>query len=383
MAISLSNHDVACLAALQGELLSPLDHENTTAWCMAVLRRTEALFQGDRSAMLVPLSGGELHYVSESIAPEMAAQFREVLAPPDPGALRFKSAPEDTAWGARRAQQLEVWNIPMLAKLTGRPLDALPAYHDYILPSGITHGPVATTALPSGESFLGVANAERKDARFNGDSGLSLMRLVLPVFKAGVMMFERLNQSRAVLIRIFDELEQALLVVDLAGRPLHLTRQLSALLQNDPEGPLLHRAMMKMGMAIARRHAQHRVTLVDNSDVLQHVATRSGRYEMHSSHAGPGVFGPDGVVLVAIVRLNPVLPPVSALMGRHQMTRREAQIALCLAEGLSNTAVAARLGISRHTVRHHSESVFLKLNIHSRKALALTLLGDGRSPLLP
>jgi DNA-binding CsgD family transcriptional regulator len=50
----------------------------------------------------------------------------------------------------------------------------------------------------------------------------------------------------------------------------------------------------------------------------------------------------------------------------HGMTPREAEVASLLADGLSNTAVARRLGISPHTARHHTQRVLGKLGVHSR-----------------
>jgi DNA-binding CsgD family transcriptional regulator len=48
-------------------------------------------------------------------------------------------------------------------------------------------------------------------------------------------------------------------------------------------------------------------------------------------------------------------------------------VALRLEHGDSEAKIAATLGVSPHTVRHHSERVFEKLQVHSRKALALWL----------
>jgi DNA-binding NarL/FixJ family response regulator len=51
---------------------------------------------------------------------------------------------------------------------------------------------------------------------------------------------------------------------------------------------------------------------------------------------------------------------------RPLLTPRELEILECLGEGLSNKAVARRLGISAHTVKFHLEAVFAKLGASSR-----------------
>jgi DNA-binding CsgD family transcriptional regulator len=48
------------------------------------------------------------------------------------------------------------------------------------------------------------------------------------------------------------------------------------------------------------------------------------------------------------------------------LTPREAQILDAIADGLTNKAIARRLGISLHTVKFHLESVFRKLGARTR-----------------
>jgi DNA-binding CsgD family transcriptional regulator len=50
----------------------------------------------------------------------------------------------------------------------------------------------------------------------------------------------------------------------------------------------------------------------------------------------------------------------------YQMTAREAEVALLLADGCSNVTVARQLGISPHTARHHTQRVLGKLGVRSR-----------------
>ena len=52
--------------------------------------------------------------------------------------------------------------------------------------------------------------------------------------------------------------------------------------------------------------------------------------------------------------------------ARPVLTPRELDVLTCLGEGLSNKAVARRLGISAHTVKFHLEAVFIKLGAASR-----------------
>jgi DNA-binding CsgD family transcriptional regulator len=56
-------------------------------------------------------------------------------------------------------------------------------------------------------------------------------------------------------------------------------------------------------------------------------------------------------------------------LGRFGLTRREAQVARLLARRASNREIAEQLGVSPHTVRHHIESIFAKLGVHSRRSI--------------
>lgn len=52
----------------------------------------------------------------------------------------------------------------------------------------------------------------------------------------------------------------------------------------------------------------------------------------------------------------------------EKLTNREREILGLFAEGLGTDAIALRLGISRVTVRNHSQRILAKLRVHSRLA---------------
>jgi DNA-binding NarL/FixJ family response regulator len=63
------------------------------------------------------------------------------------------------------------------------------------------------------------------------------------------------------------------------------------------------------------------------------------------------------------------------LQRRYGLTRREVEVARLLAQGKSNSAIAAELDISAHTARHHTQHVLSKLNVHSRAEAGAKLRG--------
>ena len=69
---------------------------------------------------------------------------------------------------------------------------------------------------------------------------------------------------------------------------------------------------------------------------------------------------------------SPVVQPYEAPkappeLGRP-LTAREREVLALFAEGLGTEATAARLEISRVTVRNHSQRILAKLGVHSRLA---------------
>jgi NarL family two-component system response regulator YdfI len=82
-------------------------------------------------------------------------------------------------------------------------------------------------------------------------------------------------------------------------------------------------------------------------------AAASGLYVLHPSHAPEGLPAGSG--------------PTRALDElAESLTRRELEVLQMLAAGLSNKEIAARLGISEHTVKFHVASILGKLGAASR-----------------
>lgn len=64
------------------------------------------------------------------------------------------------------------------------------------------------------------------------------------------------------------------------------------------------------------------------------------------------------------------------VMKRSDLSRREAQVALLCAEGLSNAAIGGKLNINDKTVKYHLRHVFIKLGVKRRTELIGCLLKE-------
>ncbi len=70
--------------------------------------------------------------------------------------------------------------------------------------------------------------------------------------------------------------------------------------------------------------------------------------------------------------------------GMNRLSKREADVVRCLAEGLTNREIAERLGLSQHTVKNHLFHIFDKLGVSNRiELLSMTLnLGPAEPSLV-
>lgn len=109
------------------------------------------------------------------------------------------------------------------------------------------------------------------------------------------------------------------------------------------------------------------------------VATEGGRWLTLRGSALATGGGDPGRVAVTVEPARPaeVAPLV---VGAHELSDREAQVVALLAQGLATDEIAARLVISRHTLRDHVKSVFAKLGVASRPELTARLFVDHYLP---
>ena len=63
------------------------------------------------------------------------------------------------------------------------------------------------------------------------------------------------------------------------------------------------------------------------------------------------------------------------------LSRREAQVALCCAQGLTNAEIGTRLQVSEQTVKFHLRNIFVKFGVKRRAELVSRLFRDGDNGL--
>lgn len=93
--------------------------------------------------------------------------------------------------------------------------------------------------------------------------------------------------------------------------------------------------------------------------------------------AGETFFSPDA----ARVALNQFVRGGSGAGAATQISNREREVLVAIAEGLSNKEIASRLNVGVRTVETHRERIMRKLNIHSVAGLTRFAIQKGLVPL--
>jgi DNA-binding CsgD family transcriptional regulator len=184
-----------------------------------------------------------------------------------------------------------------------------------------------------------------------------------------------MHQWRTTLGQVCDDMNAALAIFQHDGvREVARNTRWSELVDEEPERVRL--------LELIRRQLEYTGASAGSMREDFWELELSGRsYRVTAKCAPAGTLLPEAAVLVLMDRLGPELPTTRELRVAFGLQGREPQIALLAAEGLSNEAIAQRLRLSSHTVRHYLERVLTRLGLHSRKALALHLMvGEREKP---
>lgn len=95
-------------------------------------------------------------------------------------------------------------------------------------------------------------------------------------------------------------------------------------------------------------------------------------------HAGERMLSPevtDTLIQVATERPAAEAPANAAL---EQLTQREREIAVLMAEGLTNAQIGSRLNVSMASVKAHLSHIFTKLGVDNRVSAAM-MVREGRT----
>lgn len=114
----------------------------------------------------------------------------------------------------------------------------------------------------------------------------------------------------------------------------------------------------------------------DGPAVVRHIAIGEDRFRLVVDLLPPNANG-DRLPIATVERVATDNLSENSLRERFRLTRKEAHVALLLAQRRSNAEIAESMRISPHTARRHTENVMLKLNVTSRFSVEAALSAEA------
>lgn len=370
MALHLTSEDMARCETASRTLLSPLT-ASVDDWRRDVNRAMRELFHADKAIFMLPK--GERLFLSEE-APDLAAGVESYVTAYSVEDFMLSDSVVDFWNRLRRQASLDVFTWAGNEQMIGR--FGYDMYDSEMVSGVLREHRVSDfigSFMPStlGEVMVWLLFERRGAARFGEDS-TALWRALLPSLKAGLEIVSRLDGQRHAL----DALSDAIAVFGADFQEMHRNRALVRLYEADPEGALIEAEVRRMALVL---HPLGFATPAASGAGLQpgsrRVTTRTAAYDLVATCLPSGAFGGDPSVMIAVMkRAGAELPSADSLRERYGLTEREAEVALLLAEGRTNSEIAERLFVSPHTARRHTANIFDKLEVRTRKALGLKFL---------
>jgi DNA-binding CsgD family transcriptional regulator len=371
--VHLTSDDVQRLEVAQRVLLSPLACEDATEWQLRANRAVRQLVNADHSVFSVP-GGATPALVSDDIDPAFSGSFLNYCIGLERDEYRFRDPLVDRLGRARRAAGTGVFHQLMFSDR--KAIERSTAYQELFVPAGLTNLIGFSLPVEVGEATQ-FFSFEGADAELRSERGVEVLRLLIPVFEAAVRVHLQ-SRGRPPLISVFDRLGKAAAVYSPNGTPLHRTPALDDLLRAEPESAALRERMEELARVLTM-HRSRRSKTADSPGpcaASEYIRTATAEYRLLGSYSELPPIGREAV-LVLVERVPPLFPSTAHLRSGFGLTRREAEVALLLADGRTDGSIAHHLGLSPHTARRYSERVLRKLGLHSRAAVAVTLLRAG------
>lgn len=373
MAGFFTTTDLTRLEAASRALLRPLATSAPEHWLLDAGPLVRDLLGGDRALFVAP---GRFSGLFSDEAPDVAALCNTHIAAATAEGMAFTDPVVDTWHDLRRqtGQEAFSWdtNARMVEAVGHRILDG-PIVADGLVDRGYRDFAGLIKTTPLGDAMVWVLSRTHGGFRFADPA--AVLQVLVPAFRAGLDALTRLSAHRAAL----DAVAEPLAAYSVDGRLLFRNTALTRVLADDPERQAVEAALGQIAGGLRRlafplRHEG----AVGPPPLEREVRTARARYALRAALAPAGTFATDEAALVSVaIARAPAPPDPDALRDRFGLTRREAEVAVLLAAGLPNEAIADRLFIAPGTARRHTEGVFAKLGVGSRAAAAARVLSVG------
>jgi DNA-binding CsgD family transcriptional regulator/PAS domain-containing protein len=363
----LTPRDHIALHSAFAVLLSPLDAVDTEAWRGEVGRTLAELLGADRAAFQLEAPGVPILY-SEDYPQQTLDSYLEHYHAIDVGRIR------------RDELGLEVWNRWRLHGAQLKQFSESEIHQDFLAPNRIFDSmgltvPIRGATNPATLFF----HREKPGTSQFGERGAALLNLLLPAFKAGVRDVIRYSYQRESLTSHLDSLTEGICICDLSGETVHQNPAFTAMLEAEGAPETLKLAMSDIVHSLIgfAKETPRSSPGLAGKRLTQEVHGPSASYEVRGSFLGRELLGAELRIAISLQRLMPhTALSDCAIQQRFGLTLRELEIARRLARGESTKELAQSCRISLHTVRHHTEKIFLKLGVRARSQVGPRLRAD-------
>lgn len=361
MSLSLTAEDVRLLTEAQQTILAPHGPHEPAEWARRVLGKVAGMLGADSGGIILTTPRAEDPPLAEvlNVSPEAVRAYGEYYAGRE--LLRPSAVPT-------------VQYLP--DEVDRRTLESSEIYNDFWKPSRQFDNLALTIPLADGGGAgLFFHKATRAGPRF-GERGKALLRLLLPAVVSGVRTYVDWAGRHGKLLRFLDRVEDGLLLCDPVGRVRHQNASLTRLLSSDPDSVRVRETAEDLARRLVPSARGERVPEEESlvAAVPLRVVTDRRAYRIRGTRLDAGAAGGPGVLITIKVE-GTQLPSASVLAERFDLTPRQAEVALLLARRKTNDEVAQLLGISPHTARRHTETVFLKVGVSSRLDVQEAVVG--------
>lgn len=379
MSLFLSASRLQDLQNLLAVLSAPLDYDGEGAWLDAVNRQVAPLFEADGAMSLLPGADEEVVTRFHNADPAVAEPVQGAVAGADPGGLRFRYPGLQRLMRRLAAARVQIWTTELAEHVTGIRLADLDYTHEVAIPTGTYHQANMAVPLPSGLALVAFYHRS-PDRDPLGDDRIPVLRLLLPAFQGGVGTLQNLRRNRGALVDQLEADPRPSLVFRPNGRELYRNPAAADLLADEHRRGLFAEAQQLADRLTALRKKARKSdpgppVVVDRPEV------RLGpeRFGLSATFLPPGLMDRGWTTVVRVEPLFAQLPTPEAIADKLGLTRRQAEVARLIALGRTSAEIAGRLDISVHTVRRHTEAILSRLELSSRAAVALRILGPANS----
>jgi DNA-binding CsgD family transcriptional regulator len=336
--------------------LSAAEYRDSASWGVALTQALCTLTGGDAGAILLPGAGDRWRAVTREAAHRPAGVIHEeaterLLRSSDADLVLWVR--DDLAAADRPSAPVASTGTIGLRVRSGNDVAAVCLLRD------LTLGPVPQTIIAA-------------------------LRAIAPAFRAGVAAWVAASTPNATVARMLDSLADPAMMFDLGGTLLHANPSVDRLMTSADTSRLREEAQhmaWKIGAVARRRSAPrasaNRLERTGENHTVRRVRITGSMYQLRASTVGEQLLGSASAILVTITAAASEPLSDDALQNDFGLTAREIQVARLIAQGLSNSEIATRLGVKFFTARNHVERTLAKLGVPSRTRVGPLLRNEA------